>query len=269
VKLVYGEQARAWHRGTTNSEAYELALQGRELWRRFDRLDVLRGRQLIEKALELDPNFAYAMVILGYSCITEGLTVRAGTPEPLFERAIELGDQALALDDSLGDAHAMLCQAFRYKGEHDRAVAHGEQAVALNPDSADANMFFCGGLLSVGRGAEALERIEVALRLNPFPSDLYLRFLGDALLAVGRIDDAIAVLCRCVANIPGLTNAQIALTLAYMAAGRIDEGKAQAEEVLRFLPDFSSSSNSYVRGHKDLETRRRLTDQLLGAGLPE
>ena len=115
---------------------------------------------MIETALELDPRFAYAMIMLGYICITEALTQRTDCPQARLDRAIELATSALALDDSLGDAHSVLCQAFRYKGEHNRALEHGKQAVSLSPESADANMYYCGVLLSVGRGEEARDGSE-------------------------------------------------------------------------------------------------------------
>ena len=224
---------------------------------------------MIEKALELDPGFAYAMVLLGRIYITEGLTVPAISSQACFDRAIELGNQALALDDSLGDAHGMLCNAHRYEGEHDRAVEHGQQAVSLNPDSADSNAYFSGGLVSVGRGAEALERIEVALRLNPYPPALYLRHLGTAFMSVGRFGEAMAAFHKCVAVVPNMIMSQIGLTLAYMETGEEEKGQAQALEVKRILPEFSSSTNPFVKSYKDPATRDRYTALLRQASLPD
>ena len=269
VKLVYGEQARAWRRCTSNAEAYDLALRGRELWRRMNRADVARGRKLLEKALELDPTFAYAMVLLGYNYVIEGITDRTNSAHAWFDRAIELGSQALALDDSLGDAHGMLCQALRYKGEHDRALEHGQQAVSLNPDSADSNMLLSGGLLSVGKGQEAIEQIEIALRLNPFPSDIYLAHLGTAFMSVGRFEEAIAAFGKCAAVVPNMITPRIGLTLAYMEAGQEGDGKEQAHEVLRINPNFAASSNPFVTAYKDPATRKRYVNLLSKAGLPK
>jgi adenylate cyclase len=269
VKLVYGEQARAWHRTTSNPEAYDLALRGRQLWRRFNNADIARGRKLIEQALALDPKFAYAMVVLGRICIGEGLRERTNYQQACFDRAIELGSQALALDDTLGDAHAMLCQAYKYKGEHDRAVEHGQQAVALNPDSADSYLFFSGALQCVGRGEEAMDQIETALRLNPYPPVLYLRFLGGALLSVGRFEEAIAAFRKCLAGVPNMGNANIGLTLAFMEAGEEENARAQALQLLRIRPEFSASASPFVNSYKNPDTRERYISLLRKAGLPE
>jgi adenylate cyclase len=269
VELVYGEQGRAWHGATSNPEAYDLVLRGRQLWSRVNRANRARGRKMVEKALALDPGFAYAMVVLGRMCIGEGLGERTDSARAHFDRAIELGNQALALDDSLGDAHAMLCQAFKYKGEHDRAVEHGQQAVALHPYSADSNMFFSGVLQCVGRGEEAMDRIETALRLKPYPSAFCLRFLGGALMAVGRFEEAIAAFRKCVAGLPNMGSAHIGLTLAFMEAGEEGNAQAQALQVLRLRPGFSSSANPFVDSYKDPDTRERYMSLLRKAGLPE
>ena len=55
-------------------------LRARELWRHFNTADGTRSRQLMERALEIDLGFAYAMVMLGYNCITEGLREPTDSP---------------------------------------------------------------------------------------------------------------------------------------------------------------------------------------------
>jgi hypothetical protein len=51
-----GEQVRRWRRSTRNREAYELWLQGWHLAEGNTREEVTRGKELAEKALEIDPN---------------------------------------------------------------------------------------------------------------------------------------------------------------------------------------------------------------------
>ena len=114
-----------------------------------------------------------------------------------------------------------------------------------------------------------MERIEVALRLNPFPSAIYLRFLGTAFLSVGRFGEAIAAFRKCVAETANYSTAQIGLTLAYMEIGEEEKGQAQALEILRILPEFSSSASPFVKSYKDPATRERYTALLRKAGLPE
>ncbi|MCZ6558953.1 MAG: tetratricopeptide repeat protein [SAR324 cluster bacterium] len=269
IKLVEGEQARGWQRSTSNLEAYDLALRGRDLTIRMTMEDRIRGRHLVEKALELDPKFAYATVLLGRTYVTEAVSGRSETPDKSLDRAIKLGNQALVLDETLSEAHGLLCQTFRYKGEHDRAVEHGQRALALNPDDADSTTNFASVLARVGRGVEALDRMETALRLNPFPPYFYLRVLGIVYRSLGRFEEAIEVYRKCVEHLPDYFVAQIGLTLAYMDAEREEEGRAQAHHILRINPSFSSSSNPYLVQYKDLVQREQFVTLLRKAGLPE
>ena len=270
VKLVSGEQARAWKRSTSSLEAYDIALRGRELLWRTHKVDTVRARPMFEKTLELDSGFAYAMVLLGWTYHYEGAVyAQRDSQEACFNRAIELGNRALAMADYLGDAYALLAYAYTHLGEHDRALEYGKQALALNPDDGDSNAIYSLTLSRAGRGEEALERIETALRLNPIPPDWYLRHLGAAYRTVGRFDDAIAVFRKCVERNPNDFPAHFGLTISYMLAEMEEEGQAQALHMLRINPDFSSSSHGLVVSYKDQTERERYTALLRKAGLPE
>ena len=56
------------------------------------------------------------------------------SPRESLEKGIELAQKALAMDDSIADAHALLCNLYSIKREYDKAIAEGERAVALNPN---------------------------------------------------------------------------------------------------------------------------------------
>ena len=65
--LVEGEQARVWHRGTKNFEAWECLMQGLQLFRHFTKDDNGKARVLFRRALELDPNYAMGFVWLAWT----------------------------------------------------------------------------------------------------------------------------------------------------------------------------------------------------------
>jgi adenylate cyclase len=67
VRLVEGEQARVWHRGTKNFEAWECMMQGLQLFRHFTKDDNSKARVLFRKALDLDPNYAMGFVWLAWT----------------------------------------------------------------------------------------------------------------------------------------------------------------------------------------------------------
>ena len=60
VELTEGEQARLWASSTKNLDAWEAAIQVPELLHSHRRVDVDPARRLVERALQLDPNYAHA-----------------------------------------------------------------------------------------------------------------------------------------------------------------------------------------------------------------
>ncbi len=65
---------------------------------------------------------------------------------------------------------------------------------------------------------------------------------------VGRYEDSIATYRKVLDSTPDNLLAHAGLTAAYSLAGRLDEARAQAEEVLRVQPKFSAISTLTVLG---------------------
>jgi TolB-like protein/class 3 adenylate cyclase len=65
IELTDGEQARMWYDSTSNFEAWGHAVKGMGIFYNFGKEDMLKSRQLFEKALEIDPEYAHAVNMLG------------------------------------------------------------------------------------------------------------------------------------------------------------------------------------------------------------
>ena len=107
---------------------------------------------------------------------------------------MELTQKALALDDTLPWAYAVLGWIYLYKQQPEQALAAAEQAIALQPNNADSYATQSEILRAAGRPEEALRSIEKAMRLNPRPPGQYLLALSRAYNWAGRYAEAIAVL---------------------------------------------------------------------------
>ena len=64
---------------------------------------------MFKKAIELDPSYAAAYAALGWVYLQEWQLQWTRDPEDL-ERAFELAQKAIALDDSLANCHSLLSQ---------------------------------------------------------------------------------------------------------------------------------------------------------------
>jgi tetratricopeptide (TPR) repeat protein len=183
-------------------------------WRTTKEANV-QARQMFEKALALDPQYAEAYASLGWTYLREW-TFRWSTDPQNVERAFELVQKALALDDSLPITHSLLGVVYALKHQYDQAVAEGERAIALDPNNADSYAWQAHGLNFAGRPEEALRRVEQAMRLNPRYPPFYLFRLGWAYRLTGRYAEAVATLKELINRSPNFLPAHQNLALSYV-----------------------------------------------------
>ena len=120
-----------------------------------------------------------------------------------------------------------------------------------------------------GRPGEALELAKRAMRLSPYPPPLFLSVLGRVYYSMGQYDQAIAAFERGRARRPNSPLPYIFLAMTYSEAGREEEARAAAAEILRINPKFSARRFAKAMPFKDPAELKRALDALRKAGLPE
>src|SRR5262249_30337607 len=220
VQLTSGEQVRLWHQGTTNPEAYDMFLRGRDHAMRKTREHTVQARRLFERALELDPGFAMAYVGLAS---TFTLEVRLGWSPSLaasLERARALTHKALALDDALADAYGQLGYIALLQRQHEQAITAGQHAIALSPNGADVHALLAVTLNFAGRPADGLAMIEKAMRLSPVYPSWYVHVLGMSQYLGGRYEEALAAFMHSRDRSPDAWFPYVGLVLTAVQLGR-------------------------------------------------
>ena len=269
VKLTVGEGAHVSEKGTQNLDAYLKVLEARELKAgAMNKERVEKAMKLLEEAIALDPEYAYAYSILS-TAYTDLLGLGASvSPREHLRQAIELGQKAVALDESNSSAHANLAFPYIFLKKFDKAIEEAEKGVSLSPGSAAAYFALGAALFSAGRPPEAIPIFEKCLRLSPVPiHSQALGFLANSYVQTGRYEEGIATYKK-VLQIYGPDNlmAHLWMVVAYMAWGRENEARAEAAEVLRIDPKFSVEH--FVKNMPiSADKRNRLTKALLKAGL--
>ena len=124
LQLTLQEQGWIVRKRTEKVEAYDAFLRGMEFFWRLTKEANAQARQMYEKALTLDPQYAEAVTRLGWTYHWEWIFRWSADPQTL-ERALALGQQALALDDSLPWAHSLL--SWVYTEQHQFDQAHSSQ----------------------------------------------------------------------------------------------------------------------------------------------
>jgi len=269
VKLTTGEAARLFEKGTKNLEAYLKVLQAREHKAgTFNKERVERAIQLLEEAIALDPEYAFAYSILCTAHFDLVVIGASESPRESLQRAVELGKKAIALDDSNSSVHASLTFPYIYLREYNKAISEAEKAISLSPNSASA-YFALGTALSLsGRPQEAIPMLQKSLRLSPIPvHSQVLSLLAHSYRDLGQYEETIATYKK-VLQIYGpdhlMAHLDLAITYAYM--DREKEARAEGAEVLRIDPKFSVER--FIKGLPSDQSRKdRMADALRKAGL--
>src|SRR5260370_13151 len=208
---------------------------------------------MFEKAIELDPRYADAYVALGFAHLLDYILQWISDPHAL-DRAFQMAQKAVALDDSLPLAHALLGRVYVYRWQYDQAIAECERGVELGPNSANAYDMLAQTLARSGEPAESIAPAEKAMRLDPRNRDLYLSELGYAYTFMGRYDEAIPRFKKLGADYNNLF-VHFYLAVDYFELGREQEARTEAAEILRINPQVSLQK---LLDHGMLRDRKRL-----------
>jgi tetratricopeptide (TPR) repeat protein len=151
--------------------------------------------------------------------------------------------------------------------QHDKAVFQGEKAVALNPNSAESHMRLGKILTFAGRYEDAIPELRKAIRLNPIPPNIYLYSLGIAYCWTGQFDEAVKWCEKAVRREPNSLFARLFMAQIYSLAGRNEEARVEAAEVIRINPKFSLEKFQKTATYKNVEDQERSANALRKAGL--
>ena len=110
------------------------------------------------------------------------------------------------------------------------------------------------------RFEEAITYFRKSMRLSPIANIQCLVNLGGAYRFLGRYDEAIETYKRVLQFQPDHLNGHVNLTATYALAGREEESRFVASEVMRIDPQFSLE-----RWAKMFPFRQELVDQLVEA----
>jgi len=192
--------------------------------------------------------------------------VWSGSPQTL-ERAFELAQKAVALDDSLPVAHVVLGDVYQWKKQHEHAIAEAERAITLNSNCAICYAELGQILNAAGQPEEAIGLIEKGMRLDPQTTALYAAILGRAYRLTGRYEEAIATLKKTLSFDSDRPGPHAELAVIYSELGREEEARAEAAEILRIIPNFSLEVWRQRLPTKDPADIERFLDGLRKAGL--
>jgi adenylate cyclase len=270
VKLTTGEVTLGsgnHYRGNQGLDCYLKILEGSGYVERQNIEDNNLARRIAEEVIGMCPEVPMAYQLMAWVYIIDYWLGTSESPREFTEKGIEVIQKAIALDDTLAEAHAILSHLYTQKREYEKSSAEGERAVALNPNSATAIAFYAVSLQFACRPEEAIPFFQKAIRLNPHGPIFYYRNLGFVFWMTGRYEEAVSVFKKVIQRAPNHITVHLGLAATYIMIGREQEARAEAAEVLRIDPNFSLDRFAKVFPYKDQSVTAKLIDACRKAGL--
>jgi len=252
---------------TQNARAHELYLRSRYFWNKRNAEAFLKAIEYARQAIAEDPSYALAYAGLADSYALLGSLPTDALPRgEAMARAKEAAHKALALDETLAEAHTSLAFVLmHYDWNWPESEREFRRAIELNPSYPTAHQWYAFHLTAQRRHDEAIAEIRRAQQLDPLSliintdrAEMYYyarrydeavayarktleiepdfplahNVLGWTLLQQGQYDTAIDEFRRAAQGGPEATHG---VAYAFAASGR----RAEARRVLREIERLS------------------------------
>jgi serine/threonine protein kinase/Flp pilus assembly protein TadD len=255
------------HRGTSNAEAHNLYLQGRDGLLQLSPDRIRKAAEQFQAAIDRDSLYADAWAGLSdvHASIGVGNYV-SQPPRPEFEQARFTANRALAIDSTLAEAHASLA-VVQMMYDYDWNAARTSLDRAQTYDSGYDNTYlyrsFLFGWLGKFDSAAVVSRL--ATRLNP-SATRFRQDIARTLLQRHRFAEAERELIADVAAEPANGRLRMLLAEAYIGLGKWPDAVAAIEHAQRLLPTATRVTAFRVAAYHGAGRTRdaqRLVDSLV------
>ncbi len=234
------------------------------------------AKTLLERAIDLDENFAPAYARLSYVHIQNAWYGPYELRDDSLRQALTCAKRAVTLDDKDALGHFALGRVYALQGRHDMAIAELENAIDLNPSFAQGYFALAQALLFADRISEALPLFEQAIHLSPHDPHMwtFLHTQGLAYYRLGQLKEAERSVQKSIRQ-PNATYWPFA-TLASVLGheNKLSEATSVIREIMQRKPEYGCAyaKNDFLfAGHPFLDEKfvELYVAGLRKAGLPE
>lgn len=224
----------------TDPEAYALLLQARHLKKQASADAYEQTVELLQRALEIDPEHAPAWTLLA-STYSNQTNIGQLPRDEGYAMARDAAEKALAIDPAYGPAHDLMgWVAMNYDHDLAEAARRTQRAMELEPRDTNIMMTAAALLAYLGRVDESVLLLEYVASRNPVDAVSQMN-LGVYYLRANRFDDALDAVQTALRLSPDYNGAHYRIGLALLFKG---EPKA----ALRAFAEEESDDEYRVKG---------------------
>ena len=234
------------HAIATDGETYSLYLQARHTINQRTHESLLRGEELINKALEIAPEYAPGWVLKA-SIHSQQADVGARLPREAAPMARAAVDRALELDPNSAAAHALSGDLMiSYENNYADAEVEFERALELDPFNVDT-LYQAGVYYAfIGLPEKALPIALAAYERDPLFTANH-STLGYVYIMLGRYDEALEVFQERAKIAPESYGTYVYAANALISQGRYEEALEWAEQ--ERLDGFKRTALAIIHWH--------------------
>lgn len=262
LRLTRGQGEQLRKHATEDSQAYQLYLAA-GYYAKGENEDQERALNYLNQAVALDPGFAQAYVRIA-TVYTNLMVTGVLDPKEAAPKAKAAAQKALALDESLAEAHATLALINNDEWDWQAVDSQLRRALELNPNLARAHMVYSFYLTSQGRHEQAIAEMKRAKELDPLAEPNIDVNLGYALYFARQYDEAIEQLTRTLNRYPNFSFGSAILGYTYAAKGMYPEAVAEYQKTVKLR---NSSSDQCFLGYALGKAGRRRNAEAILNGL--
>lgn len=272
AELAWGDSTYIESRSAPNLKAWLLLQQAYAEFRRFTPDGNRKARDLVQEALDQDPNYAQALTFMGWTHITDARLSYSESRSESLRLARNFANKVAAIDPESVKLHYLQAVIYMVEGEMDKAIEYGEKLLRAAPGSAEFTAGVSVILYFTGEFHRSIELMKKALRISPRYPAWYDLYLGRA-YAMNREYDSAERAFRRLTN--DETSPVIAagghtgLAFVFMETGRHNEARVEIDKALARVNWLSVAFYKGLSHFKDPANWQRFATTLRQAGLPK
>jgi tetratricopeptide (TPR) repeat protein len=230
LQLTGEEKTRLNKSFATDPEAYQLYLRGKYHANQATAAGLKKAIDYFQQSIDKDPGYALAYAGLADSYFALGGGWLYLPPSDCFPKGKAAAMKALALDDTLAEAHTALAYAKFFDWEWVSAEREFKRAIELNPNSALSHRRYAEFLQTRARFGESMAEGSRAQELDPLSAEIVSQ-PGIVYLFTRRYDESIAQFQKALDLYPNAAGIRTELAWAYAMKGLFPQALAEFDKI--------------------------------------